>query len=122
MPVSMEISTNGFGEAGSKLDGLSKVISEIKEVISWGAQGVTNLAKKNATTNPKVRSGLLRRSNTWRWIGDLAARVFNPVEYAAYQDEGTRYIKPTWFFTGAANEFKNRILAKAKQVLENAAK
>ena len=116
------IEVKGEKESEAQILKLEGMMRAIWLVIREFAIKMVNQIKRNATTNPTVKSGLLRRSSLWKRIGATAVRIFNPVEYASFQDTGTRFIKPTWFFTAGIRRFIGPLTKAINKVMEDFAK
>jgi HK97 gp10 family phage protein len=82
----------------------SAVLAAVKDANARALEIMGGKAESYAKQLAPVDTGNLRNSITHQQIDDSTEVIATPVEYAPYQELGTRYIKPHPFLRPAAED------------------
>lgn len=97
-------------------DGTAKLEKGIGKFIDTAVQKSVKLMERNVKVNTPVKEGHLRRSIRSRQVGFGKAEVYNEaveggkeINYAIYQEYGTRYIAPRAMFRKGVAQSEDKI-------------
>lgn len=91
------LETNSNGVADNILDYFKDFQAEVDEEIDRAVQEAQDLARQRVP----VQTGKLRDDISVDLEED---KVYNTLEYAVYQDQGTIYIEPTFYLSDSARD------------------
>src|SRR6185369_2539391 len=95
---------------------LPRISSQIERALSAAIKKAAFAIEAEAKTLAPVDTGMLRNSIQTDIEGPLKATVGTNVEYAAYQEFGTRHQKGTPFLTPASDEQRAQFEKDVKDI------
>ena|ERR1051326_525959 len=95
---------------------LPRISSQIERALSAAVRKAAFAIEAEAKTLAPVDTGMLRNSIQTDIEGPLKATVGTNVEYAAYQEFGTRHQKGTPFLTPAADAEEKRFESELGEI------
>ena len=102
MVSKFNVTIKGLDEAiKSEKDNVEN-LRKIDNVLAKGSRKIEAQAKINASTNPRVRTGFLRRTIGSEKVDKFKYAVYSGANYGLFQEEGTRHgIRPKYFIKKA---------------------
>lgn len=111
----LTVSVQGAAELRAALRAIPVRLGRTADANAKAGRLVVAEARRRAP----VRTGRLRNSIRAK-VTAAEVVVGSDVPYAVYQDQGTRYIRPTYFLSGAQSRVQGQITAVYEEFLRRA--
>jgi len=117
--MKFEVTIKGLNEAIKAEEKNSKSIKNVDKILNKYSQKIKAEAKQNATKNPKVRTGFLRRTIGAEKASKYKYVVYSGANYGLYQEEGTKNgIKAKYFIKKAVINNVDKIQRDIKNLIK----